>query len=240
MEAKIYNQKGKEAGTIALPERVFGLPWNADLVHQVIVSMQSNARTNTAHAKGRGEVRGGGKKPWRQKGTGRARHGSRRSPIWKGGGVTHGPSNKRNYDKKVNKKMKTKALVTLLSEKLRKGELLFVDALDFKVPKTKEASSALVALSKVDGFATLNTKKHNNIFLAVPKREAAIAKSFANLPNAEVGEVRNLNPLDLATHRYVVIVEPKESIAFVEGKLGEKKMAKAAGKKARAKKEKTE
>src|SRR3990167_1463640 len=86
MEAPIYNIQGKKTGSIKLPESIFGVPWNDSLMHQVVTSMQDNARTNVAHTKDRGEVRGGGKKPWRQKGTGRARHGSTRSPIWVGGG----------------------------------------------------------------------------------------------------------------------------------------------------------
>ena len=108
METTVYNQKGTEAGKIKLSEAVFGLKWNADLVHQVVVSMNSVARTNVAHTKNRGEVRGGGKKPWQQKGTGRARHGSIRSPLWVGGGVTHGPRKDKDYSRKVNKKMKSK------------------------------------------------------------------------------------------------------------------------------------
>src|SRR3954467_5139183 len=109
MESTVYNQKGKEVGKIQLAEQIFGLKWNADLVHQVVTSMESSARTNVAHTKNRGEVSGGGKKPWQQKGTGRARHGSIRSPIWVGGGVTHGPRKDKDYDRKINKKMKAKA-----------------------------------------------------------------------------------------------------------------------------------
>ena len=97
MEVKIYEQSGKDAGTVTLPDGVFGLPMNKDLVYQVVTAQEANRRQTTAHAKDRAQVRGGGKKPWRQKGTGRARHGSIRSPLWKGGGVTHGPLKKKNF-----------------------------------------------------------------------------------------------------------------------------------------------
>src|SRR5882762_5337622 len=139
MEAKFYNQKGAEAGTIELPSKVFAAKWRADLVHQVVEGMRSNKRAGTADTKGRGEVRGGGKKPWKQKGTGRSRHGSIRSPIWKGGGVAHGPLAEKNYTRKVNKKMKAKALFTILSQKMREGELVFIDSLSLADKKTKAA-----------------------------------------------------------------------------------------------------
>src|SRR4026209_485538 len=117
ISAKIYSQKGADAGTVDLPAKVFGAKWRADLVHQVVESMRSNKRAGTADTKGRGEVRGGGRKPWKQKGTGRARHGSSRSPIWVGGGITFGPRPGRNYSKKINRKTKRAALAMALSDK---------------------------------------------------------------------------------------------------------------------------
>jgi large subunit ribosomal protein L4 len=128
MKATIFDKKGKEVEKIDLPKDIFEVAWNADLVHQTVTSMLSSARSNTAHTKDRSEVSGGGKKPWKQKGTGRARHGSTRSPIWRSGGATFGPRNERNYDRKVNKKAKAKALATVLSQKLRDNELIFVDS----------------------------------------------------------------------------------------------------------------
>lgn len=219
MEAKVYNQKGKEAGTITLPEYVFGLKWNADLVHQVVIGMMSNARQGTADTKGRGEVAGGGRKPWKQKGTGRARHGSNRSPIWKGGGVTHGPLAEKNYDKKINKKMKAKALYTVLSEKLRKNEIIFVDSLDIKDAKTKDAVTALKALSSISGFDTLTTKKRNAAYVTFAKDGESIVRSMNNIPAIDIENVENINPVELLKHKYLVMVNPNESIAFIGAKL---------------------
>lgn len=211
LNAAVYNTSGKEVSKVALPESVWGLPWNADLVHQVVTGMQSNARTGLAHAKMRGEVAGTGKKPWRQKGTGQARHGSKRSPIWVGGGVSHGPRSDKNYDKKINRKMKTKALFTALSQKFRDGKVLFVDSLDLTAIKTKDAIGALVNLAGVEGFKTINTKKDNNLFLVVPKKSEATAKSFRNISHVTVEEVRNLNPVDVLNYRYLVIANPSGS-----------------------------
>lgn len=219
MEAVVYNQKGKETGKQALPESVFAVNWNADLVHQVAVSMQANARTPVAHTKDRSEVRGGGRKPWRQKGTGRARHGSRRSPIWVGGGVTFGPRNEKDYSKKVNKKMKAKALYAVLSKKLADGEILFVDSLSFDAPKTKDARTVLEAFAKVKGFEALSTKKHNAALVVIPENNAEIKKSFSNFGNIDVDEIRNLNVVDLLTHKYVIIADPKVSVETLEAKL---------------------
>lgn len=222
LEAEVYNIKGKTVGKIELPESVFGLSWNGDLVHQVVTAMQANARTPVAHTKTRGEVRGGGRKPWKQKGTGRARHGSNRSPIWVGGGVAHGPRNEKSYKQKINKKMKTKALFTVLSEKYRKGYILFVEELSLKNIKTKDAVSIIKDLSTVPGFEKIYGAKRPNLFITIPAKTDIIKKSFANINTVEVDEVKNMNPVDLLGFKYIVISQPKESIAFLGGKIEKK------------------
>lgn len=219
MEAKVYNSQGKESGTVVLPEHVFGLPWNADLVHQVVQTMQANARTPIAHTKDRGDVSGGGKKPWRQKGTGRARHGSTRSPIWVHGGVALGPRNEKIYGGKVNKKARAKALHVVLSEKLRKGELLFVDSFDVKEPKSKEGKKVLENLASLKGFGDLLTKRKNSVFVALGQSNAHAVRSLSNFGNVEVDDVKNLNSLDALVYKTLIIVNPKESVAFIESKL---------------------
>ncbi len=219
MEATIYNQHAQSAGTITLSEAVFGLPWNADLVHQVVTSMEGTARTPVAHTKNRGEVSGGGKKPWKQKGTGRARHGSTRSPIWVGGGVTHGPRNDKDYSRKVNKKMKAKALYTILSAKLKKGQIMFVDELSFPTSKTKEAKVALTTLAGVKGFTDLFSKTRNSAFVATADKNVSIERSMSNFGNVMVDEIRNMNPLDLMKYKYVVIVNPTVGLEQISSKL---------------------
>lgn len=219
MEATIYNTKGKEAGKITLDEKVWGLPWNADLVYQIAESMRANARVGTANAKDRGEVSGGGRKPWQQKGTGRARHGSSRSPIWRHGGVTHGPLAAKDYSKKINKKASAKALYVILSEKLRRHELMFIDDIALKEPKTKEAKTILGALAGVKGFERLLTKKKNAAYVTIALKSPAVVKSFSNFANIDLDDVKNMNPLDLLSHKYVLVVSPAASIKFIEGKL---------------------
>jgi large subunit ribosomal protein L4 len=227
MESKVYNQNGKETNKISLPESVFELSWNGDLVHQVIVAMNSNARTPVAHTKDRSDVRGGGKKPWKQKGTGRARHGSSRSPIWVGGGVAHGPRNEKNYKKKINKKMKAKALYTILSEKLRNNEILFVDNLKFDNIKTSNAKDILRSLSGVSGFEMLLKKRNNSTLITTIGKDLNTYKSFSNFNNIAMEEFRNINPVDLLNYKYLMITEPKESIELIVAKLGNDKTEKA-------------
>lgn len=211
MEAIIYNQTGKEAGKLSLPETVFGLPKNETLVHQVVTAMMGNARQSGAHTKTRGEVSGTGKKPWRQKGTGQARHGSRRSPIWVGGGVSHGPRSDKNYERKVNKKMRTKALFTVLSEKLRNNQVLFVDNLSPKEAKTREAKKILTSLKSIKGFEKIESKK-NACFIALSDLEDATVKGFRNFGNVEVGLAKDLNPVDVLGYKYVIFSNPEVSV----------------------------
>jgi large subunit ribosomal protein L4 len=212
LSAVLYTKEGKEHGTVSLPENIFGLPWNAELIHQVTTSMLSNARANTAHVKGRGDVRGGGKKPWRQKGTGRARHGSRRSPLWVGGGTTHGPTSERNYTKKINKKARAKALAVALSQKLRDGQILFVEPLSFTEAKTKTAHTFLSSLAKGSNHPRLTGKKKNAALIALSGKERMAEKSFSNLRGVTVEEARNLNPITVLSSTYLIIENPEKTL----------------------------
>ncbi len=201
MQVKTYNQEGQETGTIDVPDTVFGVKWNADLVHQVVTSYAANRRAGTAHAKDRGEVRGGGKKPWRQKGTGRARHGSIRSPIWRKGGVTHGPRAEKDYEKKIPKKMARKALVTVLSAKARDNEIVVLDAVAFPEGKTRAAALMFAAFAK--RFERIRTGRGALVALAVPDRMAR--RALGNLPYAGVDEARNLNAWEVMQYKYVMM-----------------------------------
>jgi len=218
MEAIIYNQKGTEAGTIKLPSKVFGVKWRADLVHQVVEGMRSNKRSGTADTKDRGEVRGGGKKPWKQKGTGRARHGSTRSPIWVGGGTTHGPLSEKNYKRKISKKMRAQALFSVLSKKMKDGEILFVDSLSMGEIKTKKAVEVMKNLSKASGFKPLASSKKPRVLTALYGRSEKAEKSFRNLPQLEIVFLKNLNPLDVLQYQYLLIENPEESVKFLESR----------------------
>ena len=218
LETTLYTQTGASAGTFTLPESIFGVSWNADLVHQVAVSMRSNERESIANTKTRGEVRGGGKKPWQQKGTGRSRHGSTRSPIWVGGGVTHGPRAEKNYARKINRKASAQALFTILSRKFRDGEIIFLDALKFTTPKTKDAKAVIDALSKVKGFEKLNTKPKNAALIAIDKKYPELMKSFGNYGSVSVEEMRSINPLSVLNHKYIVIADPKAALVALTSK----------------------
>jgi large subunit ribosomal protein L4 len=210
MRVDVYNQNGEKTGSVILPTAVFGLAWNADLVHQVILAMQANQRKIIAHAKTRAEVRGGGRKPWRQKGTGRARHGSIRSPLWRGGGVTFGPTKEKVYAQKINKKMKRKALLVALSQKARDNEILILDDLKLKTPKTKEAAGILKSLSAIKDFEKLAAKKENKALILLKEIKEDLKRAFRNLPGILLDETRNLNLLNVLKYKYLIF--SKESV----------------------------
>ena len=203
MKTEIYNQKGEIIGKIELPKEIFGLSFNADLVHQVAVAQMSNRRQVSAHTKNRGEVRGGGRKPWQQKGTGRARHGSIRSPIWRGGGVVFGPRKEKNFKKKIPKKMKRKALLMVLSQKAKEKELIILDKIELEKGKTKEMAGIF---SKLPCWG-------KTTFLILPSYDKKIFLATRNIPKVSVEEARNLNVLDLLNHKYLLML--RESINVI-------------------------
>jgi len=214
MEVKLFNQSGEIVGDISLPDRIFGLKMKPDLVKQVVDAQVANSRQVLAHTKGRGEVRGGGKKPWRQKGTGRARHASIRSPIWKGGGVAFGPTKERNFKKKINKRMGRQALFMSLSSKIKDHEFLMLDALNFEKPKTKEAFEILKKISTVmDGYR-FGKKMQDKVLIVLPKRDETIVRSMRNLPFAESSTANDLNARKVLDKKYLIML--KDAVPVIE------------------------
>jgi large subunit ribosomal protein L4 len=211
IEMPVFSMEGKTVGSVVLPEAIFGAAWRADLVHQVATAMQANLRQNRAHTKNRAEVSGGGKKPWKQKGTGQARHGSRRSPLWRHGGITFGPRNERDYSEKVNRKMRIAALLSVLAKKAKDKEIIFVDSFTFATPKTAEAKKVLTALLKAADAAAVVGKKKNAALLALRAYDVNVMKSFENFGNLATEELRNLNTLDVLSHTYLIIESPEEA-----------------------------
>jgi len=204
MKISVFNQEGKEISQTLLPKEIFDVPFNSDLVHQVVVSQTANRRKVIAHTKNRGEVSGGGKKPWRQKGTGRARHGSTRSPLWRHGGVTFGPTKERIFKKKIPKKMKRKALFMVLSAKVKNNLLILLDKLKIEKVKTKLMTEILKKLpSKVESS-----------LIALPELDKNIILAARNLPHIETIQVKDLNCLDLLSFKYLIM--PKDSIKVLE------------------------
>lgn len=203
MKADVYNQKGEKIGTTLLPKDVFDVPANQDLIYQVTLALSANRRKATAQAKDRSEVRGGGKKPWRQKGTGRARHGSRRSPIWKGGGVTFGPVKEKIFSKKINRKMRRKALLMVLSSKAENNLLILLDKIKLEKAKTKEVSGILKVLPC----------KGNKSLLVLPTMEKDVILAARNIPGVRTVQARDLNVLDVLSFKYLIM--PKEAVKTI-------------------------
>jgi large subunit ribosomal protein L4 len=203
MKAKLYDKTGKSTEEVLLPKEIFEAELNRDLLHQVITCQSSNRRMVIADTKGRGEVRGGGIKPWRQKGTGRARHGSRRSPIWKGGGTTFGPTNERNFKKKINKRVSRQALFMALSSKAQDNLLYVLDDIKLETFKTKEVSQIMKSL-KIKGTT----------LLILPKTDIKTLRAARNIAGLSVMEANKLNAFDLLSVRNIVL--PKESIKTIK------------------------
>lgn len=202
MKADIYNAENAKVGSLDLPEELFGAPWRPQLVEQVLSAQLANERRPWAHAKGRGEVSGGGKKPWRQKGTGRARHGSTRSPLWRHGGKAHGPLSTRDYSEKVNKKMKLAAVASVLSKKLKDQEIKVLDSLVLKEPKTKLASDILRRI-----MSTPKQSKKLDVLLVPASDNKNILRAARNLVKTKILPADSLNVYDLLNYRYVIFEE---------------------------------
>ncbi len=195
-EVKMINQKGKEVDDVALDENIFNEQINEHVVHKVVTAQQAARRRGTASTKERHEVSGGGRKPWRQKGTGRARHGSIRSPLWVGGGVTFGPKPK-SYEKKVNKKTKKLALRSILTAKLAEEELTVIEELNFNRPKTSDAKEFLENLG-------LEDKK---VLVVLPEKDENVYLSMRNLPDVKTMVLEAINAYDLLDNEMIIMPE---------------------------------
>lgn len=207
MKAPVFDKTGKEIKQILLPKEIFGVKMNTDLVHQVVLSQTANRRHVIAHTKDRSEVRGGGRKPWRQKGTGRARHGSRRSPIWVGGGVTFGPTKDRVFKQKINSAMRKKALLMVLSAKAEANNVLVLE--DFKLAETKtKILHQFISKLPLQGKTAL---------FVLPELDKNIILSTRNLPKVGTIQSRELNILDALSFKYLLL--PKESIKVIKDTL---------------------
>ncbi len=226
---KIYNQKIEEVGDIKLSDKIFGVKVNEGLVHQAVVAQMANERQVLAHTKDRSEVRGGGKKPWRQKGTGRARAGSNRSPIWIGGGITFGPRKERNFKKKINKKMKQKALLMVLSDRAISNNLAVLDKLEINGYKTKIINNILDNLEKkvfkpskariVKSKPKVDIKSKNqkrSLLMINDKKDDKVKFSGRNLAGVKIININNINILDLIKYKNLILTE--ESVKNLEKK----------------------
>ena len=202
----VYNANGKENGTMDVSDVVFGATGKKDVVHQVYLALEANAREPWAHSKDRGDVRGGGKKPWKQKGTGRARHGSIRSPIWKGGGVTFGPLNVRNYVQKINKKMNKKAVQMCLKDKVKHEKFFVVESLPVS-GKTKEMATFRGNMPGMGKSTLFLTNGGDDL----------IARSVRNIPSVHLQRAQDVNVADLLHHQYIIIT--KDALVSLEKRL---------------------
>jgi large subunit ribosomal protein L4 len=209
-----YNLQGEKTGKIQLAENIFGVEINNDLIYQAVNAQLANARFHWAHTKDRSDVRGGGRKPWRQKGTGRARHGSIRSPLWRGGGIVFGPRNNRVFTRKINKKARKNALLMVLTSKLVDEELVVLEELKITEPKTK------IMIQVLDKIKSLKSKlKNQNSFLiALASNDTNIIRASRNIPGIKTILANSLNVLDLLSFKYLLI--DKQGIKIIEKTYG--------------------
>jgi len=202
MKIKVYNQAAEAVKDLELDAKIFGVKANHDLLHQAVIAQQANARQVLAHTKDRSEVSGGGKKPWKQKGTGRARAGSSRSPLWIGGGVTFGPTKNRNFKQKINQKMKQKALFMALSDKVATETLVILDNLEFNEYKTKKFNALLSAVEK----NVLKNDRRDILVINDAKNEKA-QYSGRNLKGVKIINLENINLLDILNYKNLLVAE---------------------------------
>jgi len=208
MELPVYNMDGEKVGTYTVPDELLEEDIKLHLLHQVVVAHLANKRQGTHSTKTRGEVRGGGRKPWPQKGTGRARQGSIRAPQWVGGGVVHGPK-PRDYDQKVNKRVRKTAIRMAWLVKLREGQVYLVEGLDeIDRPRTKVFKDLLDRLG-------LSERK---VLLLLPEKKEAVLKSVENLPNVDRLPVLQPSTYDLLVHN-AILTTPQAFDAVVERRL---------------------
>ncbi len=210
-EVSVYNLKGEASGKVKLNDDIFGVTVRPKVLYQAVVAQQANSREVLAHTKTRGEVRGGGKKPWKQKGTGRARHGSSRSPIWIGGGVTFGPRNNRNFSIKINKKVKRSAITMSLSDKAEKNNIFILENFNLDVKKTKniyELFQALKLRRKKSGEKKDEGKvqrKEKSILVVLPRENKDLVKVFNNIPRVQTIAPNSLNAVDVAKNEFLLV-----------------------------------
>jgi large subunit ribosomal protein L4 len=217
IKASVYNQKAEKTGEIELMSNVFGKEVNESLVHQVMVIQSGNARQVLAHTKTRAEVSGGGRKPWRQKGTGRARAGSSRSPIWIGGGVTFGPRNERNFKKNINKKMKQGAICMALSDRLSSNALAVLEELKIDEYKTKQVDELIGAMEE-KAFGKSDKKAKRSILIVNDEADQKVYKSSKNLEGVKVINLNNINLIDLLKYKNLLLT--KKGIKKIEEQYG--------------------
>lgn len=206
MQATVLNMAGEKVGQVELADSIFQAPVNTPLMHQALTRQLANARLGTAKVKGRSQVAGGGRKPWKQKGTGRARQGSTRAAQWRGGGIVFGPT-PRSYDQRMPRKMRRAALCSALSVKAADERIVVLDELKIAEPKTREMALALGRLA-VDSSALILMAEAND----------TVERSANNLPDVKLLRAHYLNIRDLLTYDYVVI--PQDALAVLEGFLG--------------------